>query len=213
MRLSIWDRRLQESTRGRIVWLLRRTNRTVSELAAALGLTDNAIRAHLTVLERDGLVRRSGTRREGFKPHTTYALTPEAEELFPKAYAQLLHVFLDVLAERLPAESLNELTRTVGHRMAQKYRAPGRRGGVRERVQQALRVLGELGGLAELEQQDGRLFIRCFGCPLAVAVAGHPEVCRLVETLLSDVSGISFRERCQREQAPRCFFEVGAARR
>ena len=32
-------------------------------LADALGLTDNAVRAHLFAVERDGLVRPSGTRR------------------------------------------------------------------------------------------------------------------------------------------------------
>jgi predicted ArsR family transcriptional regulator len=38
--------RFFESTRGRIVTLLRRTAMTTEELAKALGLTDNAVRAH-----------------------------------------------------------------------------------------------------------------------------------------------------------------------
>src|SRR5690348_15768357 len=40
------------STRDKILTLLRRASRTVEELAQALDLTDNAVRAHLTVLER-----------------------------------------------------------------------------------------------------------------------------------------------------------------
>ena len=46
-----------------MVQLLRRASRTVEELAQALGLTDNAVRAHLATLERDGLVRQGGLRR------------------------------------------------------------------------------------------------------------------------------------------------------
>src|SRR3954447_11095439 len=80
------DRRFLESTRGRVVSLLRGEPRTVEELASLLELTDNAVRAHLTTLERDGIVRQSGVRRGLRKPHFTYALTPEAERLFPKAY-------------------------------------------------------------------------------------------------------------------------------
>jgi DNA-binding transcriptional ArsR family regulator len=82
-----------ESTRGRIVVLLRRSGRTVEELARALGLTDNGVRAHLAVLERDGIARQRGSVRRGSgggKPAYVYELTSEAEELFPKAYEPVL---------------------------------------------------------------------------------------------------------------------------
>ena len=50
-----WDEKFFEGTRGRMVTVLRRSGRTVEELARALGLTDNGIRAHLVVPERDGI--------------------------------------------------------------------------------------------------------------------------------------------------------------
>ena len=80
-----WDERFFESTRGRIVMLLRRSGRTVEELANSQGLTDNGVRAHLAVLERDGIVRQRGSVRRGSgggKPAYLYELTPKAEELF-----------------------------------------------------------------------------------------------------------------------------------
>jgi predicted ArsR family transcriptional regulator len=54
MQLSHRNQRFFASTRGRIVTLLRRSSHTVEELAQALDLTDNAVRAHLATLERDG---------------------------------------------------------------------------------------------------------------------------------------------------------------
>src|SRR5215468_2499006 len=80
-----WHRRFVESTRGRLVALLRRDVRTVDELAQQLGLTDNAVRAHLAALERDGWVVSRGVRHSGSsgKPATIYELTPDAEVLFP----------------------------------------------------------------------------------------------------------------------------------
>ena len=60
MKIPQWNKRFLASTRGRIIALLRPSSRTVNELAEALELTDNAVRAHLTALERDGLVRQSG---------------------------------------------------------------------------------------------------------------------------------------------------------
>ncbi|MBX6333083.1 MAG: helix-turn-helix domain-containing protein, partial [Gemmatimonadaceae bacterium] len=84
-----FGRRFLESTRGRLFALLRRGARTVDELAQSLGMTDNAVRAHLTGLERDGLVRQAGVRRGAGagKPALLYELHPDAEPLFSKAYA------------------------------------------------------------------------------------------------------------------------------
>ena len=78
-----WNQRFLSSTRGQVVALLRQGHSTVEELARALGLTDNAVRAHLASLERDGLVVQSGLRRGMRKPAYAYALTPDAERLFP----------------------------------------------------------------------------------------------------------------------------------
>ena len=203
-----WDRRFLATTRGKVVMLLRQGRRTVDELARALGLTDNAVRAHLAALERDGLVAQAGVRRGGGKPAYTYDLTPEAERLFPKAYGALLHELLDVLAERLPPAVLADALREVGHRVAAGHEV--REGTLRERVGHAVALLGELGGLAEVEEREGGFVIRGCSCPLAAAVEGHPEACLLAETLLTDVVGVPVRQVCDQGPPPSCRFEVPA---
>ena len=102
------DERFLARTRGQVVALLRHGDRTVEELAQALGLTDNVVRAPLVTLERDGLVRQAGLRRGTSKPACAYALTPAAEWLFPKAYGTLLWMLLDVLTERLPPSVVDD---------------------------------------------------------------------------------------------------------
>jgi predicted ArsR family transcriptional regulator len=67
-----WRRRILASTRGKILALLRNGSHSVNELAETLGLTDNAVRSHLTSLERDGLVQEAGTRPGIRKPHILY---------------------------------------------------------------------------------------------------------------------------------------------
>src|SRR4051794_4109427 len=176
MRLSSGDQRFFASTRGRLVQLLRRAGATVEELARALNLTDNAVRAHLATLERDGLVRQDGVRRGVSKPASAYALTPQAEHLFPKAYGAILRQFLDVLGERLTPADVDSLAREVGRRVAAGQAATG---DLRQRAQQAVALLNTLGGLAELEERDEGYAICGYRCPLAEAVPGHPEVCHL----------------------------------
>ena len=117
-----WDEKFFESTRGRMVTLLKRSGRTVEDLARVLGLRDNGIRAHLAVHERDGIVRQRGSVRRGNgggKPAHVYEQKSEAEELFPKAYEPALGRLLDVLAERLGPEESEALLRSVGRRLVE----------------------------------------------------------------------------------------------
>jgi predicted ArsR family transcriptional regulator len=207
-----WDQRFFESTRGQIVTLLRRSGRTVEDLARALDLTNNGVRPHLAILERDGLVRQRGSVRRssgGGKPAYVYELTEEAEDLFPKAYAPVLGRLLDVLAERLGLEESEALLRSVGRRLVEGKTVPP--DSTRARLEAAADVLNELGGLVELEEHDGGFVIRGYSCPLAGVTPEHPEVCRMAETLIAELAGVPVHERCDRGERPRCCFEVAAA--
>lgn len=205
-----WDQQFFRSTRGRIVTLLRRSGRTVEDLAGELGLTNNGVRAHLATLERDGVVRQRGSVRRGSgggKPAYVYELTPEAEGLFPKAYGPVLRQLLDIMAERLGPEETEALLRAVGRRMADERTIPAD-SSVRVRLEAAAAVLDELGGLVELEERDGAFVVRGYSCPVTDAVPGHPEVCRLVEALLTELVGVPVHQHCERGEVPRCCFEV-----
>lgn len=202
------DRRFFESTRGQIVTILRGSPGTVEELAGKLSLTDNAVRAHLATLERDGLVRQSGVRRGARKPHFTYTLTAEADRLFPKAYDALLNQLIAVLKNRLDPPQIEEILREVGRAVAAS--APHGHS-LESRVQNALRALEAIGGAAEVEKHDDKFVIRSSGCPLAAAVGVHPEVCRLAETLIAEIVKAPVEERCEREPRPQCRFEILAS--
>ena len=206
MPLLNWNQRFFESTRGRIITLLRRASRTVEELAQALDLTDNAVRAHLATLERDGLVRQRGARRGAGKPAFVYELTSETEQLFPKAYGSVLRELMHVLDEHLPPAEVEALLRMVGRRIAGQWYMPP--GDLRTRLEAAVNVLDELGGMAELELRDDTYSIRGYSCPLAAAVPGHPEVCHLAETLLTELVGVPVDEQCERGETPHCCFVV-----
>lgn len=207
MESTKFDQRFFESTRGRVVSLLRGATCSVEELAGRLDLTDNAVRAHLLTLERDGLVRQSGVRRGARKPHFTYSLTQEAERLFPKAYDLLLNQLITVLKCRLSQEEIDDVLRGVGRSLAAD--APSdEQDDLPSRVRRAIKVLEAIGGAAEAEQQDEKIVIKSSGCPLAAAVATHPEVCRLAETLIAEIVKASVKEHCNREGIPQCSFEI-----
>jgi len=207
------DQRFFETTRGRIVTLMRGTTKTVTELAEELELTDNAVRAHLLSLERDGLISQSGTQRGTRKPHFAYDLTNEAEKLFPKAYDAVLTQLIAVLKGRLTPAELEQALREVGSSLARSQTAGTQHGDLETRLGNAVTALEAIGGSARIEKEGGKCIISSDGCPLAAVVSEHPEVCRLAETLMSEIIGEKVRERCDRAGSPRCRFEVMTRRR
>ena len=205
-----WDQRFFGTTRGQIVALLRRAARTVNELAEALGLTDNAVRAHLATLERDGMVTSRPLRKGVGKPALAYELTAEGDRFFPKGYAPVLGELLGALAERLPTAELDAVLRTTARRLVADRPRPS--GALADRLEAAVQALEELGGVARVETADGPPRIRGQSCPLAAAVSAHPELCRLTELMVSEVVGAPARACCDVGERPRCCFEVAPGR-
>ena len=207
------EERLFASTRGRILELLWRDHLTVDELARALELTDNAVRAHLVTLERDGLIRQDGLRRGVRKPSVTYACTPAADQLLPKPYATVLTMVLDELVERHGREAAASILWRVGERIADDYADRFRALDGAEKVRELVRLFRELGGIAELEECDSGSRIRGYSCPLLAIVAPHPDACLVGHALISRLLGDhTVCQSCQRNGATHCSFEIQHAR-
>lgn len=193
-------------TRRRLLELLRRRCRTIPELAEEVGLTGNAVRTHLSALQRDGMVEGAGVQREtGGKPAQVYDITRQTEELFPKAYAAVLSGLMEEIERREGRERLLALLRGVGARIAAGVPAEG---GTAERVATAAAVLRSLGADLEVEEDGDGWLLRGYGCPLGAVVDEHQEACQLVEELVGDVVGEDVRECCDRAGRPRCAFRV-----
>jgi predicted ArsR family transcriptional regulator len=206
-------RQLLDSTRGRIVALLRGGARTADDLATALGVTRSAVRIHLAGMERDGLVARAGTRAGITRPSLVFELAPQVEQLLSKAYLPLLTGLVQVFADELPPTEQERLLREAGRRLAAELlrgRMPG--GTMPARAAAASQILNEeLGALTRVEQ-NGHLTIRGASCPLSALTGKHRGVCLAMESLVSAVVGAPVVECCDRSQRPRCCFEVVSAR-
>jgi len=203
-----WRGRLFKSTRGKILGLLRTQEWTVNELAEKLRLTDNAVRAHLASLERDRLATQSGMKPGVRKPHITYALGPEAEQLFPKAYGRLVSLLMSIFSRQVKPGNLRAGMRAAGRTVAREHLQKLRGKTRQQRIDAALDVLKELGGSATFREEDGKHFIVGNGCPIAAATANHPEACLLAESLLTEIIGSPVKEHCVHGPAPSCRFQV-----
>jgi predicted ArsR family transcriptional regulator len=196
------------TTRGSILARLREAPCTVNDLAAALGLTDNAIRAQLAELQAAGLVESAGERLGTRKPHALYAATPRAHELLSRLYVPVLNTLLELLRERLPRQQIDALLRATGRRLAEPHRAAILARPPATRLAAALHLLEGLGAQAEASRTPEGTIIQGRACPLSAAVPGHPQVCSLVEAFLGELLDTPVKEHCQKTPTPRCCFTV-----
>src|ERR1700757_330560 len=107
------------STRMEVLELLRRKGRSSAEtIANDLGVTPNAVRQHLTNLERDGLVVSQPERSGRGRPSLLFGLTERADAVFPKRYGQLATMVLQEVQEMGGPDALDEVFARVAARHA-----------------------------------------------------------------------------------------------
>jgi DeoR family transcriptional regulator, suf operon transcriptional repressor len=202
---------LLDTSRGRIVTLLQGGGLTADDIATQLGLTRSAIRIQIAAMERDGVVRKVGKRPGTTRPSNVYELTPEVEQLLSKAYIPVLTHLVEVFSEALPAEQVETLLRRTGKGLARELTRGKRLGGsLKSRVAAASAMMHEqLGALTHVEGNGG-IVIRGGGCPLAALTGKHRGVCLVMESLLTEIVGVPVHECCDRQERPRCCFEIEA---
>lgn len=209
MKSQRWRQRILETTRGQILSLLRVESRTVNELAAALELTDNAVRAHLISLERDGLIQQEGSRPGLRKPHAAYGLTSDAEQIFPRAYGVVLNHLISSISKRLSLRELRASMREVGRTLAKEHVDQSRLKSRHDRLVAAQDLIKKIGGAAAVHETNGQTLIRGKSCPLAATTANHPGACLIIEGLLTEIIDGPVKQRCSFGSSPSCCFELG----
>src|SRR5260370_3140226 len=155
------------STRMEVVELIRRKGRASAEtIASDLGVTANAIRQHLTNLERDGFVVSHPERSARGRPSLLFSLTERADSVFPKRYGQLATMVLQEVQEMGGPEALDEIFARVAARHAE---AIGREiAGLDfdEKLRRVVAWIGRAGTLAEQSEGEEGVQITIHHFPL-----------------------------------------------
>ena len=199
---------LTGETQQRLQALVRRAPQSIAVLASELGLTDNAVRTHISALMADGLVEQAGVERDtGGKPARLYRLTHAGEELFPKAYGAVLVELMEEVARRNGPEVLREMLQSIGERVASGMPA---RGDEHARLAAAVEAFRQLGGDLEVKKVEGGWLLRNAGCPLSAVSSQRDEICTLAQAFIAKVTGRPVEECCERGERPGCAFKVPA---
>ena len=151
---------------------------TIKALARQFGLTDNALRRHLTELVDAGLVvYRREIRGQG-APTFAYSLSDAGESLFPRAYVDPLMDALASLREREGTDAVVQLFRRRWDALAEAARPRLASLPLHERAQLLAELLAAEGYMSEAIAGLGEATtIRHHNCAVREIALRFPEVC------------------------------------
>jgi DeoR family suf operon transcriptional repressor len=168
---------------------------TAHELGEQFGLTANALRRHLKVLEEDGLVRFAREVRGVGAPVYSYSLTEGGEGLFPRRYVAVLATALDALQQVGGREAVTKVLETEWERLVEEAAPVLAELPVEERVSLVAELLSAKGYMAEAVQvaspgEAAVSTLRIHNCALGEIVERFPDACGAESRFLERLLGV-----------------------
>lgn len=166
------------------------------ELGVQFGLTANALRRHLKVLEEDGLVRYAREVRGVGAPVYAYALTAAGEALFPRSYVQVLTTALETLRATSGDQAVEAVLGAEWNRLADEAGPVLSALPLDERVPLVAELLTAKGYMAEAEPTT--LTLRIHNCAMREIAERFPEACRVEEQFVERLLGVPLVRKAHR---------------
>ena len=154
----------------------------VKAVARSLRVTTMAVRHHLAVLEKAGLVQTTLERRGVGRPHYVYSLSASADAFFPKEYGALASNIIRAITELDGETKLARIFEHIKDAAVTRYSSRMAGKSLRRRVAEMAKIMTEAGYMAEWEQLDHRTFqITEHNCAVACVArqCQHACVCEL----------------------------------
>lgn len=165
-------------TRQEVLDLLKKRGELgVDELASATGLTVSAVRQQLAGLQKDGLVAYREKRTGPGRPRHLYHLTPAADGLYPRAYAELTNELLDYVGDAQP-QLVDEIFRRRRQRRIDNAQSRLAGKDFDEKVEELTTILDADGYLAEaVAEPDGSFLIIEHNCAILGIALRYGQAC------------------------------------
>ena len=182
-----------ESKTRRAITKLLKTEGPIdsAQLAERLGLTAMAIRQHLYVLQREGLVTAEERPVPIGRPAKFWRLTREADQLFPEAYAELSVALIDSVKDAFGDEGLERVLTSRCARQRTDYAKRIKAGdSIERKLRELAKVRSEEGYMAEIKKEgDGSFLLVENHCPICAAANACQGFCSTELELFRSVLG------------------------
>jgi predicted ArsR family transcriptional regulator len=171
---------VNNENRMQILRTLKRNEASVDELVEVLDISATAVRQHLSILEKNDLVKRTSLKGQKGRPRIIYSITELAEQkVFPKRYSQLIDLLLDELSKHYNKTELNKLLQSIGVTLATKNVLKD--DDFKNHLNNVIEAFNELGGDAEVHNstEKGTYTIYNYNCVFSRLIEKYPSICKI----------------------------------
>ena len=161
----------------------------MDDLSSKIEISPTAIRQHLTILEKESLVRRERLKEGIGRPKVVYVITEEAEKVFPKYYNWLAQYLIEEVVEEQGMEKLDVLFESIGIRFSLSYAERVQGKPLEERVGIVADILNEWGAYASVENDGTSYVLKNYNCSFYDVAQKYPQVCSVHATFLERLLG------------------------
>ncbi len=184
---------------------------TVDQFSKLLEISRSAIHQHITVLERDGFIKKSASMQTKGRPGTTFVLTEKGIHLFPKHYSLFAEMLIKLIKQKLGSEELIEYLKELGVSLSESKKDALKNKPIDEKIKMTVAIMQELGYEAQIaEGEPGQnLMIDAYNCVFHDLAYNNTEVCEMDLSLLSSLLDSKIEHTCcMAKGASRCRFKV-----
>lgn len=178
----------QNSSKNQILTSLKYSGGlTVDELATMLEITPMGVRQHLTLMEKDELVRKEKNKKPIGRPNYIYSLTDKAEDFFPKSYDNFV---TGILEDIVDADGEGKIKTLFENRINRMYNSLKYRFGQKQlidRVKMLSTHLNDNGHFAVVDKSGDQITLTKYNCPILQVSREFPYLCQCEQILYRDL--------------------------
>lgn len=199
-------------TRGALLRFIKaKGNTSLADMAAHLGMTREAVRQQLAMLEQDGWVRRAAQHKstgQG-RPATLFALTPAGDHLFPKFYDVLTVELLDTLAETLGPDALRRMLASLTDKQVAHWQNKLDGLPLAARIEALKGFYFEQDPFTHVERDAQGYLLVERNCPYLNLAMQRPQLCSVTVSTLSRLLGVRVKREAKFQNGDQhCAFRV-----
>lgn len=161
---------------------------SVSNISKKVGITEMAVRRHLSSLERDDLLKITVERQPMGRPSNLYSLTENAEEYFPKLYINMLKDVLKLISEEKGSEGIKDIfTKTMNKKKEELYSEMYKLTNLKDKVNFILEKQTSTDFMIEITECENSYEIKQFNCPIIEIAKEYSEACKSEKIIYEDI--------------------------
>lgn len=185
---------------------------TIGELTDLLNVSRNAVKQHLTGLEKTNLIEPGSQQKTAGRPTQSYILTEKGREYFPRKYSWLAQILLENIRAEKDAKGLKKFLDKIGSSISAQYMPRLEKLSIKDRLQATADILSELGYEADVypaKNKNESYRLEVSNCVFQHLVRSCPEICSFDLGLLTTLTGQKIEQHgCIAQGKNACCFGV-----